>query len=145
MTLLGKAPKAAAPTPAKRSYKDGRLFVYYFNNHFAKYPPWPESIIIWHAWCEPLAYGQPKFGKVSITQPVILDFERHFSKNFSSTQGKCTTGPFYKHNFTLLLYVAWLINHMLIKVWYESTYPSPNFNGCTTELWECISNFTPHL
>ena len=27
----------------------------------------------------------------------------------------------------------------------EITYPSPNFNGCTVEVWERISNFTPHF
>ena len=26
------------------------------------------------------------------------------------------------------------------KVWGEITYPFPNFNGCTVELWEWISN-----
>ena len=27
----------------------------------------------------------------------------------------------------------------------EITYPFPNFNGCTVELWKWISNFTPHF
>ena len=26
----------------------------------------------------------------------------------------------------------------------EITYPFPNFNGCTVEVWEWISNFTLH-
>ena len=30
---------------------------------------------------------------------------------------------------------------MLNKVWDEITYPFPNFNGCTIEVWEWISNF----
>ena len=28
--------------------------------------------------------------------------------------------------------------------WGEITYPFPNFNGCTVEVWEWISNFIPH-
>ena len=30
-------------------------------------------------------------------------------------------------------------------MWDEITYPLPNFNGCTVEVWELISNFTPHF
>ena len=31
------------------------------------------------------------------------------------------------------------------KVWDEITYPFPNFNGATVEVWEWISNFIPHF
>ena len=31
------------------------------------------------------------------------------------------------------------------KVWDEITDPFPNFNGCTIEVWEWISNFIPHI
>ena len=34
---------------------------------------------------------------------------------------------------------------MPCKLWDEITYPFPNFNGCTVEVWEWISNFTPHF
>ena len=30
-------------------------------------------------------------------------------------------------------------------MWDEITYPFPNFNGCTVEAWEWISNFIPHF
>ena len=30
-------------------------------------------------------------------------------------------------------------------MWDEITYPFPNFNGGTVEVWEGISNFVPHL
>ena len=36
-------------------------------------------------------------------------------------------------------------NHKPNKVWDEITYPFPNFNGCTIEVWEWISNFIPHF
>ena len=32
-------------------------------------------------------------------------------------------------------------NHMLSKVWDEITYPFPNFNAFTVEVWEWVSNF----
>ena len=31
------------------------------------------------------------------------------------------------------------------KVWDDITYPFPHFNGSTVEVWEWISNFTPHI
>ena len=31
------------------------------------------------------------------------------------------------------------------KVWGEITYHFPNFNGCTAEVWEWMSNFIPHI
>ena len=34
---------------------------------------------------------------------------------------------------------------MLNEVWDEITYPFPNFNGCTVEVWEWINNFIPHF
>ena len=40
---------------------------------------------------------------------------------------------------------AWISNHMPSKVWDEIINPFPNFNGCTVEVWEWISNFTPHF
>ena len=47
---------------------------------------------------------------------------------------------FYYHGLTLI--PAWISNHMSSKVWDEITYPFPNFNGCTVEVWEWISNPT---
>ena len=44
----------------------------------------------------------------------------------------------------LTLIPIWVSNHMHSKVWDEITYPFPNLNSCTIEVWERISNFTPH-
>ena len=30
-------------------------------------------------------------------------------------------------------------------MWDEISYPFPNFNGSTVDIWEWISNFTPHF
>ena len=49
-------------------------------------------------------------------------------------------GPFYWHG----LISAWISNHMPSEVWDEITYPFPNLNGCTFEVWKWISNFIPH-
>ena len=43
------------------------------------------------------------------------------------------------------LIAGWISNHMPSKVWNEITYPFPNFNSCTIEVWEWISNFIPHI
>ena len=40
---------------------------------------------------------------------------------------------------------AWVSNHMFNKMWDKITYPFPNFNDCTVEVWEWISNFTPQI
>ena len=37
------------------------------------------------------------------------------------------------------------MDHMISKVLGEINYPFPNFNGCTVEVWEWISNFIPHF
>ena len=43
--------------------------------------------------------------------------------------------PFYKHGLTLIQ--AWISNFTYYKVWYEITYPSPNSNYTTVEVWKC--------
>ena len=40
----------------------------------------------------------------------------------------------------LTLIPAWISNYIHYETWDEITYPSPNFNGCTVEVWEWISN-----
>ena len=47
-----------------------------------------------------------------------------------------------EHGLTLI--PAWVSNHIHYHVWDEITYPPPNFNSCTVEVWEWISNFIPH-
>ena len=36
-------------------------------------------------------------------------------------------------------------NYMPSKVREEITYPFPNSKGATVDVWECISNFIPHI
>ena len=52
---------------------------------------------------------------------------------------KINTNNIYWHGLTLI--PAWISNHTSSKLWAEITYPYPNFNGCTVEVWEWISNF----
>ena len=40
---------------------------------------------------------------------------------------------------------AWISNYTHHKVWDEITYPFPNFNSCTVEVWEWISNIISHI
>ena len=39
------------------------------------------------------------------------------------------------------LFPEWISNYIHYKVWDEITYPFPNFNSATIEVWEWISNF----
>ena len=38
-----------------------------------------------------------------------------------------------------------LISLCIRDMWDEITYPSPNFNCCTVEVWEWINNLSPHF
>ena len=50
--------------------------------------------------------------------------------------------PFW-HGLTLIPLCK--SNCIHYELWDEITYPFPNFNGCTVEVWEWISNFIPHF
>ena len=67
---------------------------------------------------------------------------RGLTDNKSSMVQVNTRGPFYWHGSTLI--PAGISNHIHNKVWDEITYPFPNFDGCTAEVWEWISNCNPH-
>ena len=41
--------------------------------------------------------------------------------------------------------LAWISNYTHSKVWDDITYPFPNSNGCTVEVWEWKSNVIPHF
>ena len=63
---------------------------------------------------------------------------------------KCSNGgqgnmPYWMSYHGLSLILAWITNYIHDKVWDEITYPFPNFNGYTIEVWEWISNFIPHF
>ena len=40
--------------------------------------------------------------------------------------------------------LAWIINHMPSKVWYQIIYQFPIWNGGSVGFWECISNLIPY-
>ena len=52
--------------------------------------------------------------------------------------------PFYKYGLTIIQALI-TSNYILSKVWDESTYPFSNFNGCTVDVWNGLSNSTPHF
>ena len=53
----------------------------------------------------------------------------------------------YKHGWGInkRYMTSWISNYIHFKAWDEITYPFPNFNGCTIEVWEWISNFIPYF
>ena len=40
---------------------------------------------------------------------------------------------------------AWISNHMPCEVWDEITYPFPNINSFTVEVWKWMNNFIAHF
>ena len=44
------------------------------------------------------------------------------------------------HYLGLTLMSSWISNQSYCKMWDDITYPFPNFNGATVEVWEWISN-----
>ena len=58
------------------------------------------------------------------------------SKHFMLIHGTWTCG---------LTFIPALRSDYISKVWDEITYPLPNFNGCTIEVWEWISNSIPRF
>ena len=54
-----------------------------------------------------------------------------------------TWANFDQHGLTLIQ--AWLSKYMHYNAWDEIIFLFPNFNCCTIEIWEWISNFIPHF
>ena len=46
---------------------------------------------------------------------------------------------------TMPYLISWIDSYFHHKLWDEITYPFPNFNGCTVEVWEWISDFIPYF
>ena len=52
-------------------------------------------------------------------------------------------GPFYLPELALI--PACIYNYIPYRVWYEITYPFPNFNDAADEVREGINNLIPHF
>ena len=55
----------------------------------------------------------------------------------------CIPFYLYKHIFDLI--TAWTSNYAYHNVWDEIINPFSKFNSATVDVWEWISNFTPHF
>ena len=53
------------------------------------------------------------------------------------------SSPFNLYGLTLI--PTRINDYTHYKVWDEIFYPFSNFNSCTVEVWEWISNFIPHI
>ena len=67
----------------------------------------------------------------------------HVQKAWPIENHKMTWCPFYSHGLTSIS--AWISNYIHWKMWDKITYPFPNSNGATVEVWELISYFIPHI
>ena len=53
------------------------------------------------------------------------------------------SGPLTRYKLTLIQ--RWISNCIHYKVWDKITYPFPNSNVCTVEVWEWLCNIIPHF
>ena len=78
---------------------------------------------------------------VSITFISVCHFVQRFTV-YTCTMCyilETTLGLFYWQKLSVI--PAWISNHMPSKVWDEIIFPLSNFNGCTVDVREWISNF----
>ena len=74
---------------------------------------------------------------------LIFSYWHHLSSSSAILFFSQSWGPFYQHRLTLIQ--PWLSDHLPNKVWNETTYPFTNFNDCTIEVLEWISNLISHF
>ena len=72
-------------------------------------------------------------------QTITCTFDNQVHLSTYVSQGV----PYYCYGSTLIS--AWISNHTPSKVWNKITYPFPNFNGATIEVWEWMNNFIPYF
>ena len=60
------------------------------------------------------------------------------------SMNKYTRGLFYYEHISTSIPVC-IGDHMPNRVWDEITYPFPNFDSCTVEVEEWVSNFVPYF
>ena len=100
-------------------------------------------------------YSEPYCGDMMVIKLSYLHNEISYTGKISSFILNQGPGSLLSHqipfedrltlhsiNYTLTMIPAWARNHMSNKVWEEITYPFPNFNGATFEVWELIDNPT---
>ena len=83
--------------------------------------------------------------KITVKLALIYEFTKEIS-TCSISSWILTHWPLlvpYGAPFTNIL--AWISNYMPGNVWDEINYPFPNFNGCTIDVWEWISNLSHSL
>ena len=79
-----------------------------------------------------MAWHRP--GDKPLSEPMIVTLLTHICVTRPQWVNTLTaSGPFNHHGLTLIS--AWIRNYMPSKVWDAITYPFPNFNGCTVEVW----------
>ena len=107
--------------------------------------PLPEPVLTNHqSSCEAFTWGQ-FHGNAQDIYPRY-EFENSYSDiTTAPLRGQRVNLPGTPFTFMhwLTIFPAWISNHMSSKVWGEITYPFPNFNGCTVDVWECC--FIPHF
>ena len=105
--------------------------------------------------CKYWAWHKTKFQSKLITQWKIFTAGFHVYDQipvYVSCQDNCFTYNISHELCTLFalwcqgpLILIWISQQIHYKVLDEITYPFPNFNGCTIDVWEWISDFIQHF
>ena len=96
--------------------------------------------ILGMAWQGPGDKALPELWMNQFTRNIL----RHRAHSIVSPVHVCLTRALC--TWIIALITAQITNDIRFnQVWDEITYPFPNFNRCTAKVWECITNFTPHL
>ena len=74
----------------------------------------------------------PTIMEVFYSEALPYQFLPRFMKWHSWTKAVCMTAS--PPSYLQPLFLTWISNYMLGKVWDEITYPFLNFNGCTVEV-----------
>ena len=135
------------------SNTDGMRFAYWIRSNAIRYHhTWKWLLSSWGHWLFIRASLYLCPGKVSANEifqwlTPCSDNLRRCTRNEPWANRKWwndnlhTWRPFYQHDLASI--PTRISNHMVSKVWGVITYLFPNFNGCTVEVWEWISNL-PH-
>ena len=80
---------------------------------------------------------------IEVSASFQLKYSKKYAHDWNFVVICCNITPPSDHGLTLT--PAWVFYYIYYDMWDEMTYPFPNFNGYTVEVWEWISIFIPHF
>ena len=93
--------------------------------------------------CYLICFSSQWLNQITIYIHVLMILAVSLDCDYLMYLWSCDLGPLYWHGWTLI--PACINNHMPNNVCNAIIHPVPNFNGCTIEVWEWVSNCFPHF